>query len=142
MVDAVASFVLYVGTGMIGASIYLLLMLITDHDLAVLKNNIITSISIMAALYIMAGGVFASIVQLSTGTLFAVSNLQTVLIMGFGWQGALSGVGVAKKVSAAKDEADQAGKQVAATIAQSKENEMDAIKAYYQQRLSELGAHQ
>ena len=130
MVDSLTSFLLYTGTGMIGAALYLLLILITDHDIHVLRNNIVPHLPLMTGLYIAAGGVFASIVQLSTGSLFALSNLQTVLLLGFGWQGALSGVGVASKVAKAKDDADQAWNQVAETIAISKKNELEAIKKF------------
>ena len=139
LVGALESFLLYVGVGTTGASLYLLLMLITDQDLTVLKNNVVKDISIMIVLYVLAGGLFASLVQLSTGTLFAISNLQTVLILGFGWQGALSGVGSAKKVTSARDDAQQSAMQVASTIAQSKEAEAQAMTAYYQKKLADAG---
>jgi hypothetical protein len=132
MVEAIGSFALYFVIGVVGACLYLLLQLIVDGNLSVLSNSVIPDMRAMGALYVLAGGVFAAVVQESTGNLFALNSMQTVLLLGFGWQGALSGVGSAQRASSAanktgtqvKEQSDQNWQDILAM----KENQIAAMK--------------
>lgn len=83
--------------GMGGAGTYLLLLLMTDRKVEILINPLM-KLRYMTVLYSIVGGFVAAIFQTATGNPIAVTSLQNVFMIGFGWQGALTGVGASGKV--------------------------------------------
>ena len=77
--------------GMGGAGVYLALLLMTEKNLTVLENGLVKDLNLMSLLFVMSGGFVAAITQTTSG-LFTTNNLQAVFMVGFGWQGALTGV--------------------------------------------------
>ena len=135
MAGELSTFGLYFLAGSLGACLYLLLLLMTDRDVQILRNNIVGKLWQMTILYVIAGGAFAAIVQLSSGGGFKVESLQAVLLLGFGWQGALSGVGASNKVESMKKSLDEYVKTVtdnAKTLSDRKDKEIEEIKAALQ----------
>ncbi len=136
MAGEAAAFVIYFVAGCAGASLYLLLLLMTDRDVEILRNKIVANLRLMTLMYIIAGGVFAAVVQISTGNPLQMTSLQAVLLLGFGWQGALSGVGATGKVTAMKRDLNQylnAMQENAQTLVSRKDKEIEDIKAYLEQ---------
>jgi uncharacterized membrane protein len=92
--------------GIIGASVYLSVILMTEKHLRILENRLIGDISLMTGLYILSGGFVAAITQVSTGILTA-SGVQAVFMLGFGWQGAISGfAGTSTRAELTRDNQD------------------------------------
>jgi hypothetical protein len=89
--DALFTFWTSFCIGLLGAGVYLSLLLMTEKNLPILNNSLIDNISIMALLYLLSGGFVAAITQTATGTL-TTNSIQAVFMLGFGWQGAISGV--------------------------------------------------
>jgi len=77
--------------GSIGAVIYLALLIMTEKNLSILVNDVVNDTYLMALLFVFSGGFVAAITQTSAGKLTA-GALQSVFLLGFGWQGALTGV--------------------------------------------------
>lgn len=77
--------------GIAGAGVYLSLLLMTEKNIVILKNDLIKDLSLMTFLFLLSGGFVAAITQTSTGILTS-SGIQAVFMLGFGWQGAISGV--------------------------------------------------
>lgn len=83
--------------GIIGAGVYLMLLLMTERKLKMLDNDIIKNLPLMTLLFIMSGGFVSAIIQTSIGIL-SPNGLQAVFMIGFGWQGALSGAGASGSI--------------------------------------------
>jgi hypothetical protein len=77
--------------GSLGAVVYLGLLIMTEKNLNVLQNDVLHDTYLMALLFVFSGGFVAAITQTSAGRLTA-GALQSVFLLGFGWQGALTGV--------------------------------------------------
>jgi len=141
-----ASFVLsfLVGTG--GALVYLAVLLVTDNELSALNRiweSEKLSRDLMIPLFLFSGGLVASMAQVSSGG-FTTADVWSTFLLGFGWLGAMSGVGgsttakasvaeVNKKTAElkAKDEARNASRtEVDAYI--------DDMKAVYERKVKEL----
>ena len=121
-----------VGIG--GAGVYLLLLLMLEKDMAILKNAHINSLTAMAFLYLLSGGFVAAVTQISTGILTS-SDIHAVFIIGFGWQGAMSGVaGTGARVQLAEDASD---KTIDANRAEEKG---ETIKRVYEKKIDEMRA--
>ena len=67
------------------------MLLMTEKNLTVLENGLVKDLNLMSLLFVMSGGFVAAITQTTSG-LFTTNNLQAVFMVGFGWQGALTGV--------------------------------------------------
>ena len=80
-----------------------MLLLMTESKLKILENHIVGDLPLMTLLYIMSGGFVAAITQTSTGILSS-NGLQAVFMIGFGWQGALSGVGASGSIRKATED--------------------------------------
>lgn len=94
-----------VGTG--GAGVYLLLTLMIEKDMSILTNRYIKNLTVMAFFYLLSGGFVAAVTQTSVGIL-ASSDLHAVFIVGFGWQGAMSGIaGASSRVQLAEEASDK-----------------------------------
>lgn len=124
--------------GMVGAGVYLMVLLMTDAKLKSLQNDVIGSLSTMTILFIMSGGFVAAVTQTTTGILSA-TGLQGVFMVGFGWQGALSGVGASGDIRKAREDLskniDEVAKIKDDQIASAK-NEVEDLK----KRLTKLTA--
>jgi hypothetical protein len=94
-IDYIMTFWVSFLIGLGGAGVYLMLLLIVEGHLKILKNNIVGNLGIMSYLFLLSGGFVAAITQVSTGLLVA-GGAQAVFMVGFGWLGALSGVGGVK----------------------------------------------
>ena len=77
--------------GMMGAGVFLLILLITEKNLSVLQNDVIKDTFYMSFLYLLSGGFVAAVTQVSTG-LVVSSSIHAIFLVGFGWQGAMAGV--------------------------------------------------
>lgn len=92
--------------GMAGAGVYLSLLLMTEKNIVILKNELIKDLSLMTFLFLLSGGFVAAITQTSTGILTS-SGIQAVFMLGFGWQGAISGVaGTGTRAKLVEDKRD------------------------------------
>ncbi len=119
--------------GIAGAFVYLTLLLIADKDLNVLKRiweSDKLPKGVMVPLFLISGGVVAAMSEISTDD-FARGDIWGIFLLGFGWLGAMSGVGGA---SVSKTSAEAIGKKNAELRAkditiESKEKEWEAFKA-------------
>ena len=102
------SFSLLIGIG--GAFVYLTMLLIADKDLSVLKRiweSDKLPKSVMVPVFLISGGMVAAMSEISTDT-FARGDVWGIFLLGFGWLGAMSGVGGA---SVSKTTAEAIGKK-------------------------------
>lgn len=97
--------------GMVGAGVYLSVLLMTEKNIVILKNELITDLSLMTFLFLLSGGFVAAIIQTSTGILTS-SGIQAVFMLGFGWQGAISGLaGTGTRAKLVEDNRDVTGER-------------------------------
>lgn len=89
--EVVLTFWISFCVGLIGAGVYLSLLLMTEKNLKILENALTDDLFLMTFIFLLSGGFVAAVTQVSTGTL-APSGLQAVFMLGFGWLGALAGV--------------------------------------------------
>lgn len=135
MAVQIVSFILMFAAGCIGAGVFLLMLLLTVKDLEILKNNIISNLKLMAVLYISAGGVVALITQISTGNPFEINHLQALFMLGFGWQGVISGFGAAGYAKNKGVEYNEK-RMIIEKIVERKDEERERALEYLQDRLS------
>jgi len=118
--------------GMAGAGVYLLILLMTEKNLEVLKNELVPNVFLMSFLYLLSGGFVAAVTQISTG-LLASNSMHAVFMVGFGWQGAISGVaGTGTRVKLVERAND---KTIDANRAEEK---TEIIKASLEKKIQEL----
>ena len=104
--DPVMTFLISLGIGILGASAYLFKLLMADRSLSILENQML-DLPVMVTLYTIIGGIVAALTQTSTGSGIAVTNVLNVFMLGFGWQGVMSGAGGSSKLGELKNfEAD------------------------------------
>lgn len=130
--------------GIIGAGVFLLMLLMTERNLTTLENNVVPDKSLMAFLYILSGGFVAAITQTSIGVLSS-NGLQGVFMIGFGWQGALSGVGASgsiRKAVADLPGVTDANQKDAETMIKKKEKELTDTIAKLETRIKNLQKQQ
>ena len=89
--------------GISGASIYLLMLLMADRKVKILENQLM-SLRWMTLLYVISGGLVAGLFQTATGSQVVATNLQNIFMIGFGWQGAVAGIGASGRVKAGREE--------------------------------------
>lgn len=89
--------------GVCGAGTYLLLLLMTDRKMEILVNKFMRPLH-MTIFYIIAGGLVAGLFNTATGNPIMATSLQNVFMIGFGWQGAIAGVGASGRVKAGREE--------------------------------------
>ena len=115
--------------GLSGAGVYLMLLLLVEGDLKILENKTLPDLGTMTFLFLLSGGFVAAVTQITTGVL-GTSGVWAVFLIGFGWQGAISGVaGAPVRVRLSKDLAD-CGKN---------SNELARTRADVERRLKECG---
>lgn len=100
--DPVTTFTISFAIGAAGALVYIFLLLMTDRTISILRNDILP-LMVMIILFMITGGIVAGITQTASGTGIAANNVQTVFMVGFGWQGAISGAGGSSKVAEEKE---------------------------------------
>lgn len=88
--------------GVAGAFVYVFLLLMTDRTLSLFQNELLP-LPIMALLFIISGGIVAGVTQTSTGSGISANYIQTVFMVGFGWQGVISGAGGSSKLGELKE---------------------------------------
>jgi len=115
--------------GIAGASVYLSLLLITEKNIEILRNKVIKDVSLMTLLFLLSGGLVAASVQTSIGIL-KTSGVHAVFLLGFGWQGAISGISGSTTRQRLTDDLDECGKRT------SELQEMNQVKT--SQRLGQL----
>lgn len=79
------TFWVYFCLGTAGGSIYLSVLLITEKNIKLLRNDVIEDIYLMTTLFLLSGGLVAAAVQTSTG-IFSYNSIYAVLLLGFGWR--------------------------------------------------------
>ncbi len=99
----IVTFVISFFVGISGAGIYLLMLLMADRKVEILENPMLP-LPWMTALFVIAGGLVAGLFQTATGSPVAATNLQNVFMIGFGWQGAIAGIGASGRVKAGREE--------------------------------------
>lgn len=130
--------------GTAGAGVYLLLMLMIEKDMTTLKNKYINNLTIMAFFYLLSGGFVAAITQTSVGILTS-SDLHAVFIVGFGWQGAMSGIaGASTRIELAEEASNKAddairAKQKGEALIRIKEKTIEEMKAKIAELRKESG---
>ena len=100
--DPVMTFTVSFFIGMAGAFVYIFILLMTDRTISILRNDILP-LWVMVLLFTISGGIVSGISQTSAGNGIAVNNVQTVFMVGFGWQGVISGAGGSSKVAELKE---------------------------------------
>ncbi len=96
--------------GVAGASVYLVVQLIADKELSVLRNLLeqkYVGNSLVFSLFLLSGGLVAGMAQASVGS-FEPGHIWTSFLIGFGWQGVISGVGGSAAVRAKDSEGQMA----------------------------------
>jgi len=101
--DPVNTFVISWFFGFLGAFVYLFLLMMTDRDLLIFENKYL-NVRWMVALFTVVGGIVAAVVHISMGIGISVNNVQNVFMLGFGWQGVISGAGGSSKIGELKAE--------------------------------------
>ena len=101
--DPVMTFFICFGVGALGAFVFLVVLMMTDPSLSILENDIF-SISWMAVIFTFVGGIVAAVIHISMGIGISVNNVQNVFMLGFGWQGVLTGAGGSSKIGELKAE--------------------------------------
>lgn len=131
------------GLGIAGSGVYLVLLLMTEKKLTILENEIIPNLPFMIFLYLLSGGFFSAVMQVSSGIITS-SDVNTVFMLGFGWQGALSGVaGAGARAELVKNaillkedvEDEKIQKEV---IAYSKTRDMEELREAYKKLVEEM----
>ncbi len=129
--------------GTIGAAVYLSLLLMTEKDLVMLRNNVITDVWVMAVLFIFSGGFVSAITQTAAGIITS-SAAHTVFMIGFGWQGALAGVAASSTRAELTQEIAKTEQELVEEIKQkvliagSKEREIAEILEAFKNKVAEL----
>lgn len=100
--DPVMTFLISLVIGIAGAFVYLFILLMTDRTLSILRNSLLP-LWAMVVLFTISGGIVAAITQTTTGAGIAANNVQSVFMVGFGWQGVMSGAGGSSKVGDLKE---------------------------------------
>jgi hypothetical protein len=100
--DPLMTFLISFVIGTAGAFVYLFILLMTDRTLSILRNSLLP-LWAMVVLFTVSGGIVAAITQTTTGAGIAVNNVQSVFMVGFGWQGVMSGAGGSSKVGDLKE---------------------------------------
>lgn len=138
-----ASFWVSFVIGSIGAAVYLSLLIMTEKDLVILRNNFITDVYLMVVLFIFSGGFVSAITQTTAG-IITNSAVHTVFMIGFGWQGALAGVAASstraeltQEITKTENELEEEIKRKV-LIAGSKEREIAEILEAFKNRVAEL----
>ncbi len=105
----VVIFLLSLLIGVAGAMVFLIVQMLTERDAGVLDRIMKSSYGIppavMTAMFVLSGGLVAGFSQASVGS-FTAGNIWTVFLVGFGWQGAISGIGGAAAVRDTVTEGD------------------------------------
>jgi hypothetical protein len=105
----VVIFLLSLLIGVAGAMVFLIVQMLTERDAGVLDRIMKSSYgippSVMTAMFVLSGGLVAGFSQASVGS-FTAGNIWTVFLVGFGWQGAISGIGGAAAVRDTVTEGD------------------------------------
>ena len=101
--DPGKTFLICFGVGALGAVVYLVVLMMTDPTLSILENDIF-GISWMAIIFTFVGGIVAAVTHISMGIGISVNNVQNVFMLGFGWQGVLTGAGGSSKIGELKAE--------------------------------------
>ena len=129
--------------GSIGAAVYLSLLLMTEKDLVMLRNNVITNVWLMAVLFIFSGGFVSAITQTAAGILTS-SAAHTVFMIGFGWQGALAGVAASstraeltQEIAKTENELEEEIKRKLLIVG-SKEREIAEILEAFKNRVADI----
>lgn len=133
--------------GMVGASVYVVVQLVADKELSVLQNLLGTRLlpqRLKLPLFILSGGLVASMTQTSVGS-FDTANIWPTFLLGFGWLGVISGLGGSSAAGVQAEEVAKRGLSVDSLeelLDDSKkaaEREMDrkveSIKAFYEAQL-------
>ena len=104
--------------GIAGASVYVVVQVISDKELSVLKNLLeqkYVGRGVMLFLFLLSGGLVSAMSQASVGS-FQPGNIWTSFLIGFGWQGVISGVGGSAAIRAKDSEGQEKLEQLATTF--------------------------
>jgi len=109
-------FVLSMLIGISGAMVYLVVQMLSERGATTLEHIMKPYYGVpsglMTASFVLSGGLVAGFTQASVGS-FAAGNIWTVFLIGFGWQGAMMGIGSSSSVMAVKTEVrEEAGNKV------------------------------
>lgn len=108
--DVLAIFLLSMLLGMAGAGVFVVVQLFAEGEAFIAKivqPKGPVSGPFLLALFMISGGLVAAASQASVGT-FVPGNIWTTFLLGFGWQGAVSGIEGSTASRARQAEADAA----------------------------------
>ena len=97
--------------GIMGAGVYIMLIILTEKNLNVFDNGLVDNLALMCSFFILSSGFVAAVTQVTAGVLVS-KDIHTVFMLGFGWQGAMAGVvATGTRAKAASDFEEEKKKQ-------------------------------
>jgi hypothetical protein len=122
MLDYPWSIIGYLVFGMLGAFVFLFLLLLFDKKVEILDNEALGTRG-TGILYVLLGGVLALVVNLASSMNFTAGQMSVAFGAGLAWPAIAAGVGAGKRVGKISDEKDQVQGEATKAMNQAKDNE-------------------
>jgi hypothetical protein len=106
MLDYPWSIIGYIGFGMLGAFVFLFLLLLVDKKIEIIKNEKLGETG-TGVVYVILGGAVAVVVNLASNLDFTAGQISVAFGAGLAWPAIAAGFGAGKRVGKIADERDQ-----------------------------------
>lgn len=125
----------YLVAGMLGAGVFLFLLLLNDKKLAILENDLLGQRK-TGIVYIILGGVFAAVWNLSANPDFGANHVILAFSTGLGWEGIAAGLSAGKRVGEINEEKKSVAKT--AKILKDRGNQqLEEVEKYFRSNLEQ-----
>lgn len=131
----------YFVLGALGASAFLIILLLFDKDVAILKNKVITKLPMMGAFYVIFGGVLAAVANVATNPDFGPNQYVIGFATGLGWPAIATGIGAGKKVgeiNEEKKEIEQNKEEAKKILLDERDQRVSSMEEYFGRRLQDV----
>jgi len=141
MISYPLSILAYFVLGALGASAFLIILLLFDKDVAILKNKVINSLLMMGAVYVVFGGVLAAVANVATNPDFGPNQYVIGFATGLGWPAIATGIGAGKRVgeiNEEKKEIEQGKEEAKKILLDERDQRVSSMEEYFGRRLQDL----